>query len=109
MTHAPPIELGGGHTLRFTGWYPDRDLNPHMAHLPDVERFGFVWEHDDAKRPGERCMGSGHFDGEVQRELVSERTRWTVVSFEPISLTPSLLCGACGAHGFVTNGKWVPA
>lgn len=101
------LDLGGGHVLRFTCWKPDRTLNPQFAHLPDVERFGFAWDHPDARKPGERCRGAGHFDGEVQRQLVNDRTRWTVVSWEPLTLSPSLLCGACGAHGFIREGKWV--
>jgi hypothetical protein len=105
----PDIDLGAGNLLWFMGWHPDRELNPHYAHLPDVERFGFMWEHEDARKPGERCLGSGHFDGEVQRQLVSEKTRWAVSSWEPLTMMPSLLCGACGAHGFITAGKWVGA
>jgi len=33
----------------------------------------------------------------------------TVVSRDPLTITPSLACGACKWHGFVTAGKWVPA
>lgn len=31
------------------------------------------------------------------------------VSIEPLSITSSLLCKRCGWHGFITEGKWVPA
>lgn len=34
---------------------------------------------------------------------------WTLVSLEPLHIEPSLLCGVCGDHGFIRNGKWVPA
>lgn len=34
--------------------------------------------------------------------------RWTVTNPEPLSLSPSILCRACGLHGFVTAGRWVP-
>lgn len=27
----------------------------------------------------------------------------------PLSITPSLLCPDCGLHGYVTDGRWVPA
>jgi hypothetical protein len=33
----------------------------------------------------------------------------TVVAEEPVHLTPSLLCPECGLHGFIHDGRWVPA
>lgn len=33
---------------------------------------------------------------------------WDVVSLEPLTLSPSLLCLACGHHGWIENGKWRP-
>lgn len=34
---------------------------------------------------------------------------WDIVSRDPLTLTPSILCRACGNHGHITNGQWVPA
>lgn len=34
---------------------------------------------------------------------------WTVVSLDPLTLTPSLACRVCGDHGFIREGTWVPA
>lgn len=34
---------------------------------------------------------------------------WTLESKDPITLSPSFLCGGCGHHGFIRNGKWVGA
>jgi hypothetical protein len=31
-----------------------------------------------------------------------------IISVEPLTLQPSLLCRMCGAHGHVTNGAWDP-
>lgn len=39
----------------------------------------------------------------------AEAEAWTLVSLEPLHLEPSLLCRACGDHGFIRDGKWVPA
>lgn len=33
----------------------------------------------------------------------------TLVSRDPLELTPSLQCPTCGLHGFVRGGRWVPA
>jgi len=32
---------------------------------------------------------------------------WQVVQTEPLTVTPSILCGRCNTHGFITNGAWV--
>lgn len=34
---------------------------------------------------------------------------WLLESREPLTLSPSLLCRVCGHHGFIREGKWVPA
>ncbi len=33
---------------------------------------------------------------------------WQLESLDPLTLSPSLLCG-CGYHGFIKQGKWIPA
>jgi hypothetical protein len=35
--------------------------------------------------------------------------RWTVVTKDPLTVTPSIHNTGCGCHGFITDGKWVPA
>jgi hypothetical protein len=36
------------------------------------------------------------------------KTGWDLVSVSPLTITPSLLCRACGHHGQLTNGRWEP-
>lgn len=99
----PDIDLGADHFLVFTCWKPDRSLNPQYAHLPDVEKWGAIIRH--YKPDGKLCEGCITFDGPVQRELCPERSKWKVWEFEPLTISPSLLC-ACGDHGFIKFGKW---
>jgi len=33
---------------------------------------------------------------------------WDLLAEEPLTMSPSLLCRACGHHGFIENGKWRP-
>lgn len=33
---------------------------------------------------------------------------WTVTSWHPLSVMPSILCRACGCHGYWTDGEWKP-
>ena len=34
---------------------------------------------------------------------------WKLESETPLTLTPSLLCPVCHHHGYIREGKWVPA
>lgn len=111
------IDLGSGHTLRWVGWAPD-DLPvnrqnfgiPDGEPMPVVEKVGVSISHPSKRTPGEGCSGMIHFDTpEVQRwHLAPTQHRWRVESWEPLTVSPSILC-ACGDHGFIRNGKWVPA
>lgn len=104
------LVLGPNHMAIYTTWSPDRDLNPQYEGLPDVEKWGLIYRH---RRPdGRWCEGAITFDGEVQRKVEPNRTnRWAVTSWDPLTLSPSLLCKAdgCGDHGFIREGKWIPA
>lgn len=68
----------------------------------DDEFYGVRYEHPSAVSPTGRCSGYApvkphNADG------------WDVLQFEPLTLSPSLQCRACDHHGFITNGRWVPA
>ncbi len=34
---------------------------------------------------------------------------WTVTAKDPLTVSPSILCGPCGVHGFFREGRWVEA
>lgn len=106
----PDLDLGHDHYGIFFGWYPDRELNPHTAHLPDVERYGLEIIHPsaDPARLGKPCAGYITFAGPVQQEIAPNQATWDVLSWSPLTLSPSVLC-SCGDHGYIRNGVWVPA
>ena len=101
------IDLGSGHLLWWIAWAPDRALNPHYADLPDDPRHAAHWRHPAAHDA--TCEGHGaiQFDGPLNR--LDTRARWTVHTWDPLTITPSVLCRACGTHGFITGGRWVSA
>lgn len=102
-----PLDFGDGHRGKILGWHPDRELNPQTAGIPDVEKWGMEILHTNPA--GEPCAGFVTFDGDVQRQVEPNRpNRWTVESWDPLTLSPSVLC-SCGDHGFVRNGRWVRA
>jgi hypothetical protein len=107
------LDLGSGHWLEYTSWAPDRELNPHLAQYPDVGKWGAIVGHP-LRPDDELCAGRGEchaaitFDGEVQRQLSGSEAVWQVQSWDPLTVSPSLLCH-CGDHGFIQNGAWVTA
>ena len=115
MDRPPDLDLGDGHLLWFVGWCPDRELNPQYRDIPDVDRAGAIVSH--IARDGSDCMSSINFDLPELNKAFPNDNRWKVESWEPLTLSPSLLCraplensqGECGDHGFVRNGQWVKA
>ena len=106
---AERIDLGHDHFMSFCCWAPDRALNPQYEGVPDVEKYSVWYEH---KKPnGEDCLGAITLDGEVARAIAPNQAKWTVESWDPFTVSPSLLCMApgCGDHGFIRGGRWVPA
>jgi len=105
------IDIGNGHSIKFWGWSPDRSIPSNAERFkndPDITRAGCSVKH---KTPaGEDCMGAVHFDVPGAKELFGGDAHvWQVQSWEPLTISPSLLCGVCGDHGFIRNAKWVRA
>jgi hypothetical protein len=124
MSHSPwvpDIDLGDGHSLIWTDWDPDPVLNPQWAHLPPEapgEHHGAIVRHpvgpsldrywnDDLAAQG-LCESGISFDTARNREG-SWQPQWQVQSWDPLTLSPSLACRACGDHGFIREGRWVRA
>lgn len=101
------LDLGSDHVLYWYSWGPDRSANPRFRDYPDVAKWGASVDHLRAD-DGRPCSGFITFHGPVQDEL-SERPKWTVESWDPLTLSPSILCVLCGDHGFIRNGKWETA
>lgn len=107
---AEELDLGHDHTIEVVRWDPDLKLNPQWAHLDDrlpVERWGAIVHHLTSE--GRQCGSGLTFAGPVQAEVGPVGPTWTVESWDPLTLSPSLLCRACGDHGFIRGGRWVPA
>ena len=57
---------------------------------------------------------AAHFQaGANKRQLTLDtmlpNTGWHVDQKDPLTISPSILCSECKAHGFFREGKWVPA
>lgn len=104
------IAIGDGYFISYYRWAPD-DLPANRKRfgvpLPRVEKAGLMIRHPRADgRPGE-CFGSVQFDLPATKHFIG--AKWTVESWEPLTLSPSIRCLECGAHGFIRGGRWVKA
>lgn len=115
------IDLGHGHIGLKYGWHPDRDLNPQLCDRPDIDWLGLTIEHPIGPGPVDerhraaydnkchlgRCRGGVMFDIPGAEHFPGPK--WRVESWDPLTISPSVLCRVCGDHGFIRDGKWVPA
>lgn len=97
MTENKPerLDLGHGVSITFTTW---------ESHNP----VGLVEYHN---RPdGSPCVGGGIlFDLPGVSEAFPDRPVWTLENLDPLTISPSLQCMSCSHHGFIRDGRWVPA
>lgn len=94
-----PFELGHGHI----GTYISAQPNPDR---PEIERYGMLLKHSTPE--GNACMGTVVFASDTAREAEPGKDVWEVESWVPLTLSPSILC-SCGDHGWVKEGRWIPA
>ncbi len=113
MESPPDLDLGSDRVAWWTRWAPDRDINPQFADLPDVDRVGLIIQHGDVTADGRWCVGGVTFDSEAARRVFPNNPRWTVESWEPLTINPSVLVRECvyggSCHGFIRGGRWVGA
>jgi hypothetical protein len=76
------LDFGNGFTGHWVGWRPDRELNPQYKDIPDTPEM---------------------------RQVNPNATFWQVESWEPLTLSPSILNNNCGCHGYIREGKWIDA
>jgi hypothetical protein len=91
-----PIDIGHGVTM----W---------LRYEPGVDGpAGLRYDHPAPN--GNECGGGVLFDLPGVREVlhVGAGAVWQVESLDPLTISPSLLC-SCGHHGWIKQGRWVPA
>jgi hypothetical protein len=103
------IDIGDNHFIEYTHWHPE-DLEANRLRygvpLPDVPKAGLILRH--LKPSGEGCSSGLFFDlPEIRKHWPSGAKFWKVESWEPLTISPSVLCLTCGDHGFIREGRWV--
>jgi len=89
LVHVGALELGHGHTFE-------------AVLDKDEILIGWLHTHIDARNSNAVCQSFcavRPLDGAPVHQIIC---------VEPLTLTPSLKCRTCGAHGHVTNGVWEP-
>lgn len=103
------IPIGSGCSISYYSWAPDdlpENRKRYGTPLPNVPRAGLIFYHPRADGKPEQCIGSVQFDLLETKPLSLSGAKWQVQSWDPLTLTPSILCRECGAHGYITNGQW---
>ncbi len=90
MTDDHEIPLGNGHVFA-----PVMDADDRLV--------GWLHTHPDARSDSGMLCQSFCAVRPVDGTPVHD-----ILSAEPLTLSPSLKCRICGAHGEVVNGKWEP-
>jgi hypothetical protein len=67
----------------------------HAIHFYSDGSARFAHECDRGERGLVRCAPLLQLDGGHQ-----------IVTRYPLTIRPSILCGDCGTHGFITDGRW---
>lgn len=96
------LDFGSGYSGHWVGWHPDRALNPQYADIADLDRSALLLTCPH----GTEGVVTVH---PPEYEAVFGQPAWTVESWEPLTLSPSILRTECGCHGFIRSGKWVSA
>lgn len=86
-------------------------LNPQWAHLAHLIRTTPHWGANvyHLRPDGSECVSFITFDTELTRAAGDPGEKWQVKKWEPLTISPSLLCRACGDHGHIREGRWVKA
>lgn len=87
-------DIGHGVSILFTSW-------------GEHEKAGIIERHVCAD--GDETPGGVLFDLPGVREAFPGSPVWTVESWGPLTISPSVMCRTCGHHGWIRNGRWEPA
>lgn len=100
------VSLGGGHFYRLihgdVAYYPN--VYPEHGSGDEGRVLVLVGMIQTHPRPddGTECEGTVAF----VNARGQDRPIWKVISFEPLTVDPSLHCTLCGAHGKIEDGRW---
>jgi hypothetical protein len=89
-------------------WLDDDNAIRFIIYKDQTEPYGSMWYHLDRRVPetGKCCFGSFAWRSPSPEY---KWALWQLESLDPLTISPSLLCLSCEAHGFIRNSMWIPA
>lgn len=105
------VDLGGAHAYRlFTVEDGNGDNVPGGVHIFHPAHDGAACRnHATALGAPSEHLGVGSVMFDIPATARFKTARWLVRSWSPLTIEPSIKCGACGDHGFIRDGRWEPA
>lgn len=132
------VDLGSDHWLKWSVWRPDLSLEGNQQWAPlfteeALEANGHTYVNSwnetlyvvgatilHVRPDGDLCQGGVMFERAELGKPFNAGAYWTVESWEPLTLSPSILCKVpldgtnltgpcCDDHGYVRSGRWVSA
>lgn len=89
------IDIGHDHSIEWVEYEGDAHAGLNDYHL---------------RKDGTPCKGFLAIEnGSWAKAFEDVIPTWTILQTDPLTLSPSILCRVCGDHGFIREGKWVPA
>ncbi len=85
------IDIGNGHSIQPITWPGDEKPSGFSVFHPNPDT-------------GAECGCSVWINPQRRAGTI-----WTVLSLEPLTLSPSVQCANCRDHGFIRDGYWIPA
>lgn len=96
MTTTPKHDLGSGVSYSKIVDSDDAWIGLHIWHANCPV-------HGNSSEDNLGCIGT------VWLTPLEGRPSWTVESWEPLTISPSILRKECGLHGWIREGRWVAA
>ena len=92
------LDLGRRHRIIFAEYAGEPRVGGNVQHPPvDGKCSGNGWISFEGRAWARAFAGNADFQS------------WKVENDDPLTLSPSILCRACGDHGRIRSGKWEPA
>jgi hypothetical protein len=98
------------------GWWPPEGMELHDAGngvqwswftTKKEGRVGILeWHHCSGSKGPQPSPGAIYF---THAPAEWRGPRWTLQKEDPLTISPSIRCRACGLHGFIQEGRWIPA